>query len=189
VPTPPPNLQQPWNNWYHLIGHTYGTWLPGDPRGFRTLHHRQHITGDYKSPPPKGKYSQLRQYSKSVMKRDPIYLNRDQRQLATRFLVESLQRREIEVVSACTDSLHFHILAKIIDNRPDHWMGIAKRETSRYIKDAGMGYPGGLWGARGKSQPIKNRAHQLSTVKYILNHRTKGASVWFRGKLLPPIKA
>ncbi|MGH7177977.1 MAG: hypothetical protein ACREJC_11395, partial [Tepidisphaeraceae bacterium] len=23
----------PWNDWYHVMAHTYGTWLPGDPRG------------------------------------------------------------------------------------------------------------------------------------------------------------
>lgn len=42
---------QPWNDWYHIMCHTYGTWLPGDPRGFRTRHHREHVEGDYKSPP------------------------------------------------------------------------------------------------------------------------------------------
>jgi hypothetical protein len=24
----------PWNDWYHIMTHTYGTWLPGDPKGF-----------------------------------------------------------------------------------------------------------------------------------------------------------
>jgi hypothetical protein len=189
VSEPSPNLQQPWNNWHHLMGHTYGAWLPGDPRGFRTFHHRQHVDGDYKSPPPKGKYGQLHQYSKSVMKREPIYLNLEQRKLAVRFLVESLQRREIEVVSACVDSVHFHILARITDCRADHWLGVAKRETSTYMKRDGMCEPGGVWGRGGKCQPIRDRAHQLSTVKYILGHRSKGAAVWFREKVLPPVKA
>lgn len=44
----------PWNDWCHCMGHTYGTWLPGDPCSFRTRHHRQHIEGDYRNPPPKG---------------------------------------------------------------------------------------------------------------------------------------
>ncbi len=171
------------------MGHTYGTWLPGDPRGFRTRHHRRHVDGDYKSPPPQGKYDRIYQYAKSVMKREPIYLNTDQRRLAVRFLVESLQRREIEVVIAGTDSVHFHILARITERRPDHWMGVAKRETSHYMKEAGIGEMGGLWGSGGKSQPIKDRAHQISTVKYILDHRSKGAAVWFRGEVLLPIKA
>jgi hypothetical protein len=42
-----------WRDWYHVTGSTYGAWLPGDPRGFRTRHHRQHVEGDYKDPPPR----------------------------------------------------------------------------------------------------------------------------------------
>jgi hypothetical protein len=41
----------PWNNWYHCMFHTYGAWLPGDHRGFRTRHHKKHIEGDYNHPP------------------------------------------------------------------------------------------------------------------------------------------
>ena len=37
----------PWNDWYHVMCHTYGTWLPGDPKGFRTRHHREQVEGDY----------------------------------------------------------------------------------------------------------------------------------------------
>ena len=58
------------------------------------------------------------------MKREPIYLNRDQRQIAVQFLVESLHKREIEVISSCVDSIHFHVIARIADRRADHWMGI-----------------------------------------------------------------
>ena len=40
-----------WNNWYHCVGSTYGSWLRGDPRGFSTFRHREHVEGDYRSPP------------------------------------------------------------------------------------------------------------------------------------------
>jgi hypothetical protein len=39
--------------WFHAIITTYGAWLDGDARGFRTRHHREHVEGDYKNPPPK----------------------------------------------------------------------------------------------------------------------------------------
>ena len=184
-----PDFQNPWNNWYHLMGHTYGSWLPGDPRGFRTQRHREHIHGDYKSPPRKGVYDGLHKHSKSALKRQPVYLNRQQRAHAVRFMVESLERRKIEVIIASVDALHFHILARVRDRRVEHWIGIAKRETSHYMKEAGIGVPGGLWATRAKSQPIKDRQHQLATVRYILAHRTKGAAIWFRGKVLSSTKA
>src|SRR5437868_3666075 len=59
---------QPWNNWYHVMCHTYGTWLPGDPRGFRTRHHREHCDGDYKNPPKPGQWEQRHAQAKSLMK-------------------------------------------------------------------------------------------------------------------------
>jgi len=180
-----PNLQVPWNHWFHCIGHTYGTWLPGDPRGFRTREHRQHIDGDYKSPPPKGKYEGLHRYAKSVLRQTPVYLNVKQRYLCAQFLMESLQRRRIEVIVASMDSNHFHVLVRFIDSRADHWIGVAKRETSHFMKQAGACRAGGLWGKSGKSQPIADRGHQLSTARYILNHANSGAAVWFKGKMLP----
>ena len=38
-----------WNHWYHCTAHTYGTWLRGDPRGWRARHHREHVDGDYRN--------------------------------------------------------------------------------------------------------------------------------------------
>jgi len=63
---------EPWNNWYHVTIHTYGSWLRGDPRGWRSRHHKDHVNGDYKNLPEKGKYDALLELSKSVMTRDPV---------------------------------------------------------------------------------------------------------------------
>ncbi|HEX4054078.1 MAG TPA: hypothetical protein VHX86_07410 [Tepidisphaeraceae bacterium] len=185
--SPEPNLQQPWNSWYHCTGHTFGTWLPGDPRGFRTRNHRRHVDGDYKSPPPKGKHEGLHQYSKSLMTRPAVYLKPDQRSLVVRLLVESLMRRKIDVVIACVGSVHFHILARFLDRRADHWIGLAKKESAHFAKESGQCPIGGRWAAGGKCQPIANRQHQLAAARYISDHRTEGAAVWFRGKIFAPI--
>src|SRR5687768_17438019 len=64
--------KQPWNDWYHVTVHVYGSWLRGDPKGWRSRHHREHCEGDYRNPPPTGKYDHLYELSKSLMKRDPI---------------------------------------------------------------------------------------------------------------------
>ncbi len=76
-----PIAKHPWNDWYHIMFHTYGTWLPGDPKGFRTRHHRGHVEGDYKNPPPPGTYDELWKRSKHLMKRDPVWLTYEQRKL------------------------------------------------------------------------------------------------------------
>jgi hypothetical protein len=166
------------------MGHTYGTWLPGDPKGFRTRHHREHIEGDYKNPPPKGMYAQRHEQAKRLMKRDPVFLTIEQHLLVVRLLVESLQRRNFDVAVACVTDVHFHILARIPDHPPRHWLGVAKKESSHHAKQQNLAPPGGLWAVRTKSLPTRSRDHQLNVAKYIFEHRAEGGAVWCRGKLI-----
>src|SRR5204862_5246205 len=101
----PTEYVEPWNDWYHVTNHVYGSWLRGDPRGWRSRHHREHVDGDYKNPPPKGKYDALLEYSKSLMKRDPVKINRDLRQFVLDAIVEKLLANNITTVIACLDSI------------------------------------------------------------------------------------
>jgi hypothetical protein len=50
-------------SWIHFVETVYGAWLYGDARGFRTRHHREHVEGDYKNPPPAGMYDARRRRS------------------------------------------------------------------------------------------------------------------------------
>ncbi|MGA2498375.1 MAG: hypothetical protein ABSH20_11575 [Tepidisphaeraceae bacterium] len=88
-------MGRPWNDWYHCMGNTYGTWLYGDPRGFRTRHHREHIPYDYKHPPPPGLYKEKYERSQRLMPRPPVFLSPEQRCLAVKFFVASLQKNQI----------------------------------------------------------------------------------------------
>src|SRR5205809_4884314 len=89
---------KPWNAWYHVTIHVYGSWLRGDPRGWRSRHHREHVDGDYKNPPPKGKYDNLYELSKALMKRDPVKIERELRQFVTNAIAEKLRADGIEVL-------------------------------------------------------------------------------------------
>ena len=52
--------------WRHVIISTLNSWLPGDPRGFRTVKHKIHSSGDYKNPPPPGEHAGLFLYSSKI---------------------------------------------------------------------------------------------------------------------------
>ncbi len=65
-------MSDPWRNWYHCMANTYGTWLPGDPRGWRSRHHREHVVGDYRNP-PKRSYANLHRKARSLMKREQVH--------------------------------------------------------------------------------------------------------------------
>src|SRR4029079_6566514 len=54
----PTEYIEPWNAWYHVTNHVCGSWVRGDPRGWRSRHHREHVDGDYKNPPPTGEVRQ-----------------------------------------------------------------------------------------------------------------------------------
>src|SRR4051812_14373566 len=93
-----PDVTHPWNDWYHVTVHVYGSWLRGDPRGWRSRHHREHVEGDYKHPPPKGTYDQLYELSKALMKRDPVRIAAALRQFVANAVAARLQHDGIEVL-------------------------------------------------------------------------------------------
>ena len=171
-------MGSPWNNWYHCTEHTYGTWLRGDPRGWRARHHREHVEGDYKNPPPKGTYDELFEHSKSLMKRDPVRIQKDRRTFVLNCIVEKLQEKGIEVLIACLDGTHLHVIAQFPDHDPRHWMGMAKKHASHMCRSM-PDYPeGGLWAKRGLPKPIGDEGHLLNARDYILDHRRKDAAIW-----------
>ena len=197
---PPMPPTPPWRNWFHCLGSTYGTWLRGDPRGWRSRHHREHVEGDYKNPPPAGQHDDLLRQSKSLMKGDPVALNPDQRHMVCLALAEALLFHEVELVDLCVSATHYHVLARFepftapapsprpprrgpppptTNRQPRHIMGLAKSWAASKLVRAGRFPHEKVWAKRGKELPIENRAHQLWVVKYIRDHAAKeGASVW-----------
>jgi hypothetical protein len=179
-----------WNDWYHCMGNTYGTWLPGDRRGFRTRWHREHVEGDYKNPPPAGKYKKRYERAKKSMKREPVYLtDRSSRMSACTEMIASLRRHNIEVIALSADRVHFHLLARFPAHNPRKFVGIAKKDSSRLLTDSGVFEPGGIWAKKSECVPVKNRGHQLKAAKYVVDHYKKGAIVWSipaLRRLVPP---
>jgi hypothetical protein len=165
-----------WNGWYHCMCNTYGTWLRGDPRGWRTRHHREHVRGDYDHPPAPGTWELTYQRSMRLMKRDPIHLSQMQRRIALDKVVTAFQFHGLQVVAASLDDHHLHLLARIPDHEPRKWLGVAKKNAARELSDRKWRPKGGLWGKRSNCEPIVDRAHQLATVRYILDHRKEGAT-------------
>ncbi len=94
------------------MGHTYGSWLRGDGRGWRSRHHREHVDGDYKNPPPMGMYDELYDKSNRLMKREPVILPWELRVVAVKALVEALRHHRVEVIDAAVTARHFHVLAR-----------------------------------------------------------------------------
>jgi len=174
-----------WNGWYHVDGHTYGTWLRGDPRGWRSRKHREHVDGDYRHPPPEGMYDDLWAHSKALMKHDPVHLDRHARRAAGQALVEMLRQQNTELLVLSMDAVHFHLLGRFAGGGIRSVVGRAKKHAYHVLRSAG--HTGRLWARRCRPLPVTDRAHQLNVFRYIRNHGARGAWVWtFREGLYWP---
>lgn len=196
-----------WNNWYHGVGSTHGTWIRGDPRGFRTFHHREHVEGDYRNPPPPGVYAPLFEYVKSKLKHPPVKLSPVQRQVVCAAMVDRLTHDGAEVLALAVMVNHFHMLARfrlmsveemtrfaksILDDgrdpAPRHFLGLARKHASHVLLDMNLKPEGPVWAVRPKFDPIRDREHQLNVFKYTHDHLKQGAAVWVIGRrLIGPI--
>jgi len=195
----------PWNNWFHCIGSTYGTWLRGDPRGWRARHHREHVDGDYRKPPASGEFDALLNWSVRAMKRAPVVLRKDHRVIACRGMGKAFGYHDVELIDLSVGATHFHLLARftplqeeaspgiripglrdpdttdrydVLKRTARHFVGIAKSRSARALSGAGLVPVGGVWAVRGSIQAVRNRAHQLNVARYIRGHAGQGAAVW-----------
>ena len=98
--------------WFHAILTTYGAWLRGDRRGFRTRNHQTHIDGDYKSPPEPGQFEGLAAYCESLLKQPPVELTPAQREIVGLALVERLVELGALVACLAVAAKHGHVLLK-----------------------------------------------------------------------------
>ncbi len=160
------------------MSNTYGTWLRGDPRGWRTRHHREHVEGDYRKPPAAGTYEEMLAQSRSLLKRKPVHLTPDQQEFVLGSIVQTFAFHGLDLIAASLDDHHLHILARFPDQNPRKWIGITKKNAARALSDRGSVGEGGVWGKRSKCDPIHDRSHQVAVYRYIERHESQGARVW-----------
>jgi hypothetical protein len=178
------------------MANTYGTWLPGDPRGFRTRGHREHVEGDYRRPPVED-YSARHAAAKGRMRREAVWLSEEARAVAVEAVVERLREVGCEVLAAAVSANHLHVLLRVespriarrglcagnrvregLDPLPRHVLGLAKKHSAHVLRSRGLVEPGGVWAKRGKVVPIGDRGHQVNVFHYIVRHAREGAAVW-----------
>jgi hypothetical protein len=167
---------KPWRGWYHVNGNTYGTWLPGDPRGWRERRHRKHVDGDYKKPPRAGTGDGLHGQANSMLVHPPVHLQKAQSQTAGRALVEMILHQEVELLTLSLDDVHFHLLGRFRDRDVRPKVGRAKKHAYHELRE--IGFQGKLWGMGSNVVPITDRRHQLNVFEYITRHEERGAWLW-----------
>jgi hypothetical protein len=181
-----------WNNWFHIIVCTYGSWLHGDKRGWRTRHHREHVEGDYRNPPDETDYARPLHRTLDLMSRAPVRLDAELHPVVCRMLADALIRQQVELIELSVSASHVHGLMRFTPlGAPDEaWrsprmiVGVAKGRVAHDLAKQKLVASGGVWGKRCKVAPIADREHQVTVVNYIRRHEREGAAIWT--KLPPP---
>lgn len=167
---------QAWNGWFHINGNTCGTWVHGDTRGWRSRHHRDHVTGDYKHPPAPGMYDRLETWSENMMGKEPIRLPDPS--------PSSARAGNGLRVTVAGGAGGYSLARRGALSHP--WevcesIGQASRgpgEETLILHRFKTGHRRTPWAKGCHVLPIKDRAHQVNVYNYIRRHGHKGAFVW-----------
>ena len=169
-------MPQPGLRWHLVTINTFGTWLHGSPRGFRSRRHRIHSAGDYRSPPPPGEHAGLFRYRKE-RSRPPVTLTHALKPIVAialrRWLIDAGYR--VLAVSVCFD--HAHLLVELPEGRRQirAVIGSAKKFASRAIRHE---LPGTVWSAGCDSRPKDRKWSVAGSVRYIRDRQGAGSWTW-----------
>lgn len=160
--------------WHHVTITAYGWWLPGDPRGFRTKQHREHVEGDYKSPPT-ADYSERLKRSRDLLRHPPVPIAVADRPLVTRILLRTLDYHGLDAACIATAATHAHLLCKLPTGKPKAVVGVLKREVSLQLRDR---YALPFWAGRCHHVWASDCGHWSNVMRYVARHADRGGALW-----------
>ena len=169
-------MPRPGYAWWHLILNTRGSWMPGDPRGFRNRKHRIHSSGDYQTPLPVGEHGGLYHYTRQRSS-NPVVLPEVIRPVVVQAIRAKCDAMDHRVLAIAAGKCHVHLLLEAIDTHREIKRASArmKQASSYAVRDA---LPGQVWAGGGKPIRVCDPEHQRRVFRYICEHRDQGAYVW-----------
>jgi len=169
-------MPQEGKRWYHIIINTRGSWLPGDPRGFRSRNHRRHSDGDYKNPPPAGQHAGLHKHIRE-RSRPPVKLPIDLYPIVGKSILEKTESQGHHTLAIAVDVHHVHLLTELPADRKrvKQIVGSWKQRASHKVREH---LPGDIWSKSCDPVEVRDRHHQQRVFHYILEHAKQGAWVW-----------
>jgi REP element-mobilizing transposase RayT len=151
--------------WWHNILSTHGSWLPGNPRGFRSREHRIHSSGDYKNPPPPGEHAGLHRYHSKRTKKT-VLLAAD-REVVGRSLWQRAEELGHRMRTIAVSFTHAHMLVEMPDDKKKMKtaMGECKRTASFNVSE---NYESTLWAKLGDFNRVETQDYWENCHHYIL---------------------
>lgn len=170
-------------NWWLVTWNTYGTWLPGDPRGFRTWRGHTYV------PPPRryaapGEPTYDRRKFADVHARalnktsDAVRLVPPHRQVAMAAIVQDIAQLPLRPAILAVGGEHVHFLAKFGSLKIRQTVGRLKSEATRAIKQADPAFlPKRTWAKECHMRRLDDERAYCNAYAYIQRHINEGAAI------------
>jgi REP element-mobilizing transposase RayT len=160
------------DRYWLLTSTTYGSWLPGDPRGFvsdrrdsdwrKTLHNAPGTPLDADEP-------LLHGHVEFMLKGPPVRLTHEQAQTLLEQFQETAAYRRWLLLAAAIMANHFHVVVGVEgDPDPGRILGDFKSYGSRTLS-RGWGRPRSdtWWTESGSKRKLETEANVLAAVRYV----------------------
>jgi len=158
---------------YFLTWTTYGTWLPGDSRGWvncRPTH------GEIVEAPCPA----LESHARGLMKDAPVVLDPKMREIADAAVREACREFSWTLHAIEVRSNHVHVVVTASDASPGKVMGILKVRGTQALNALGRaGSRDRWWAGEGSKRILNSPASVEAAIRYVMNQdaaRTKAPS-------------
>ena len=141
---------------YHLTFHTYGTWLPGDDRGW-------HRRGDGATPRPPA--PKLRAWCARRMTCEPLWLSEHQRQIVREAIHEHCAHRGFAVHSLAVQRAHVHVVVTATV-APEALMTSLKGWATRALRKDGLAAEQTVWAEHGSTRRLHTPERCARAIRY-----------------------
>jgi REP element-mobilizing transposase RayT len=152
---------------------TYGTWLPGDERGFVSRvpdeQGNHTLPNQFNTPRPQGS-SSLDASARQRMKGSTVTLTPEQAALVARVIEESAERHAIRLMIGAVMHTHVHVITESKSPGGSEQMRLFKGASSRVLTLT-FGEPSGRWWTKSGSVKLKfDDTEKRRALEYVLRH-------------------
>ncbi|MBL8867232.1 MAG: transposase [Planctomycetia bacterium] len=144
---------------YHITWHTYGSWLPGDDKGWV----KRDVPGI--QPPD----SELRSQVEDDLAHERPLLTDEQRAIVEETIREECRIRSWTLHAVNVRSNHVHIVVSS-DRKPEEVMHQLKSWSSRKLNEQ-VGAKTRWWAYHGSTKWIVDQAYLANAIRYVLERQ------------------
>jgi REP element-mobilizing transposase RayT len=160
------------DRYWLLTWTTYGTWLPGDDRGFVSEVNDGdggRVTHNIPGTPYDSGWGRLYRDTQNRLLGPPIYLTKEQAALVAGQFKETSAYRGWLLIANAVMANHIHVVVGVPgDPEPEHILRDLKSYASRVLNEKfGKPVSGTWWTESGSKRKLKHETAILSAVAYI----------------------